>query len=194
MFKRIAAVAVLMVLGASTADAQRGGMHGQMSDSVPSMGMAQGMMMGGLMGEGMMGSGMMQMMGQGMGMMATGGPGPTTLLRMRDALELTGAQVSRLEEIQREVQNTVQPQMTAMMSSHDAARQALEGDAPDFDAYQRSLQAAANIMVQTHVAVARAQVDARKVLTPEQTARLEARGAQAMQGMMGGWGWGMIHR
>ena len=189
MIKRIAAVAVMMVLGASAADAQRGGMHGQMSDSVPSMGMAQGMMMGG-----MMGSGMMQMMAQGMGTMATGGPGPTTLLRMRHALELTDTQVSRLEEIQREVQSTVQPQMTAMMSSHDAARQALQGDSPDFDAYQRSLQTAANIMVQMHVAMARGQVEARELLTPEQRERLETRGSEMMQGMMGGWGWGMMHR
>ena len=188
MFKRFAAVAVMMALGTTAAEAQRGGMHGQMTDSVPSMGIAQGMMMGGMMGQGIMGSGMMQMMGQGMGMMATGGPGPAMLLRMRDALELTDAQVSRLEEIQRGLESTVQPQMTAMMSSHDAARQALEGDAPDFDTYQQSLQAAANVMVQTHVSMARAQVAAREVLTPEQLERLETRGSEMMQGMMGGRG------
>jgi Spy/CpxP family protein refolding chaperone len=169
-------------------------MHGQMSDSVPSMGMAHGMMIGGMMGQGMMGADMMQMMGQGMGMMATGGPGPATLLRMRETLDLTDAQVTRLEEIQRETQSTVQPQMTAMMSSHDAARQALQVAPPDFDTYERSLQAAANIMVQTHVAMARAQLEARDVLTPEQRESLATRGPEAMQGMMGGWGWGMMRR
>jgi Spy/CpxP family protein refolding chaperone len=148
----------------------------------------EGMMMGGMMGQGMMGSGMMQMMGQGMGMMPTGGPGPASLLRMRDALELTEPQVARLEAIQAEVQTTVQPQRSAMMSTHTAAAQALQGDSPDFDAYQQDLQAAANIMVQAHVAMARAQVEARAILTPDQRERLETRGMQMMQGVMGAGG------
>lgn len=196
MFKGIvAAVAALTVLGTATV-AQVGPRHGQMPDSFPSMGMTQGMMMGGMMGQGMMGSGMMGMMGQGMGMMATGGPGATALLGMRDALDLTDDQVGRLEAIRDELASTVQPQMTAMMSSHTAAAEALRADPPDFDAYQQGLQSAANIMVQTHVTMARAQVEARNVLTADQLETLRTRGPRMMGDVMQmhGWPGGMMGR
>lgn len=189
MIRRTVTVAMLMTLGASGAAAQRGGMRGQMPDTTPSMGMAHGMMMGGMMGQGMMGSGMMQMMGQGMGMMATGGPGPMTMLRLREALELTDEQVTRLESIQRDFQSTTQTQMSAATASHGAAAESLQGDPPDLEAYQRGLQGAANIMVQAHVAMARAAVEARGVLTPEQLERLRVEGTQMMHSMMGGYGW-----
>jgi Spy/CpxP family protein refolding chaperone len=194
--RRIAAVAaaVTVLAGAVAAAPQVAGMHGQDPNAAGSMGMAQGMMMGGMMGQGMMGSGMMQMMGQGMGMMATGGPGATAILRMHDALNLTDDQVKRLEKIQQDLQTTVQPQMAAMMSTQNAAAQALRGDSPDFNAYQQSLQAAANVMVQAHVAMARSQVEARNVLTTEQRQKLQTQGGQMMQGTMGAYGWGdMMH-
>lgn len=184
MFKRIAAVAALSALGVSAADAQQPGMHGHMSDSLPSMEKGQEMMMGGMMGQGMMGAGMMQMMGQGMGMMATGGPGPAMLLRMRDDLDLTGDQVSRIEEILGELRAGVEPQMSTAMSAHNAAKAALEADPADFDAYEQSLEAAANVMVQLHVAMARAQVETREVLTPEQRENLSERRMKMMPGMM----------
>jgi Spy/CpxP family protein refolding chaperone len=41
-------------------------------------------------------------------------------------------------------------------------------------------------MVQTHVAMARAQVEAREVLTADQREHLETRSTQMMQGMMQG--------
>jgi Spy/CpxP family protein refolding chaperone len=143
----------------------------------------------------MMGSGMMSMIGQGMGMMATGGPGATALLGMRDALDLTGDQVGRLEAIRDELTATVQPLMTAMMSSHTAAAEALRTDSPGFDAYQQGLQAAANIMVQTHVTMARAQVEARNVLTADQLELLRAQGPRMMGDVMQMHGWpGMMGR
>jgi Spy/CpxP family protein refolding chaperone len=196
MMRRIAAVAAAVTLlgGAVAAAPQVAGMHDQDPNAAGSMGMAQGMMMGGMMGQGMVGSGMMQMIGQGMGMMATGGPGAAAILRMRDALDLTDDQVSRLEKIQQDLQTTVQPQMTAMMSTQSGAAQALRGDSPDFNAYQQSLQAAANIMVQAHVAMARSQVEARNVLTPEQRQKLQTQGGQMMQGTMGTYGWGGMMR
>lgn len=194
MLKRVIATAALVLLGTTTAAAQMHGMHGQATDTTPSMGMARGMMMGGMMGQGMMGSGMMQMMGQGMGMMATGGPGPMTLLRMQDELELTDEQVGRLESIQAESQEQMQTQMTAAMDAHREAAQALEGDAPDLQAYQQTLQGAANIMVQMHVGMARTSMEARDVLTPEQRERLGEQGPEMMQGMMGRYGWGGMMR
>jgi len=192
VLSRIAAVAATVTAlgGAAAAVPQVAGMHGQGPNAAGSMGMARGMMMGGMMGQGMMGSGMMQMMGQGMGMMATGGPGATAILRMREALDLSDDQVSRLEKIREDLQATVGPQMTAMMSTQSAVAQALQGETPDFNAYQQSLQAAANIMVQTHVAMARSQVDARNVLTPEQRQKLQTQGLRMLHDSMGAYGWG----
>ncbi|MDZ7780496.1 MAG: periplasmic heavy metal sensor [Gemmatimonadota bacterium] len=187
--KTTTAMLALTLFGVTAVAGQAGGMQrmqGQMSDSTPSMGMAHGMMMGGMMGHGMMGSGMMPMMGQGMGMMATGGPGPTTLLRMRDALELSDDQVARLQELEEAFQEETGSHMNAAMASHEEAARALQGDAPDLGAYQQSLQAAANVMVQFHAAMARAAIDAREVLTPEQRERLNTQGAQMMGDMMRG--------
>lgn len=194
MITRIVATLTLMMLGTIPAAAQMGGMRGQVPDSVPSMGMGQGMMMGGMMGQGMMGSGMMAMMGQGMGMMATGGPGPMTLLRMEDVLELTEEQIERLEALQERFRENTTSHVSNMMSSHQAAAQALEGDVPDLETYQQRLQAQANIMVQFHVAMARAVMEAREVLTPEQRERLRTEGPQMMDGMMGRYGWGGMMR
>lgn len=196
MFRGILAAAVVVtVLGGAVA-LQQGQRRQQVPGMMgPSMGMAQGMMMGGMMGQGMMGSGMMGMMGQGMGMMATGGPGAAAMLDMRDALDLTDEQVSRLETIRDELAATVQPLMTAMMSSHTAAADALRGEEPDFDAYQQGLQGAANIMVSVHVAMARSQAEARDVLTPDQFERLQSRGPQMMGDVMQMHGWpGMMGR
>jgi Spy/CpxP family protein refolding chaperone len=189
MIKRFAAVAALLLLGSAAAEAQRQPMmHGQATDTVPSMEMARGMMMGGMMGRGMMGSGMMGMMGQGMGMMTTGGPGPAALLRIRDALELTDEQVSTLESMRADLQGQMQGRMTAMMTAHQAAAAALDSETPDWDAYEGNLATAANIMVQTQVMMARAAQDAQEVLTPEQREALEARGTQMMRGTMRGMG------
>jgi Spy/CpxP family protein refolding chaperone len=181
----LAALATVAVLGSTAVVVQEGPSRQQVPGMMgPSMGMAQGMMMGGMMGQGMMGSGLTQMMGQGMGMMATGGPGAAAMLDMRDALDLTDEQVSRLETIRDELAGTVQPLMTAMMASHTAAAEAIQGDTPDFDAYQQGLQAAANIMVSAHVAMARSQVEAREVLTPKQLELLRDRGPSTIRGFM----------
>ncbi len=187
MIKRFTAVAALLLLGASAAEAQRRPMmHGQAADTVPTMEMARGMMMGGMMGQGMMGSGMMQMMGGGMGMMATGGPGPTALLRLRGELELTDEQVSRLESMRDGLQAQMQARMTAMMTAHQAAASALSSETPDWDAYEGNLETAADLMVRTHVMMAHAARDARDLLTPEQRETLDARGMDMMRGMMHG--------
>lgn len=189
MIKRFANVVALLFLGATAADAQMHPMmHDQVADTTPSMEMARGMMMGGMMGSGMMGSGMMRMMGRGMGMMATGGPGPTALLRMRDALELTDEQVSVLESMGADLQAQMRGRMTAMMTAHQAAAAALDSETPDWQAYEGNLETAADIMVRTHVMMARAALDARDVLTPEQREALDARGMEMMQGMMHGMG------
>lgn len=185
MIKRFAAVVALLLLASTAAEAQMPPrMHDQVADTVPSMEMARGMLMGGMMGQGMMGSGMMRMMGGGMGMMATGGPGPTALLRMGDSLELTGEQVSALESMGADLQSQVQGRMTAMMTAHQAAAAALDSETPNWEAYEGNLETAADIMVRTHVMMARTARDARDVLTPEQRETLDTSGMEMMRGMM----------
>ena len=159
---------------------------GQGSDTVPGM-MGQGVAMGGMMqmmGEGMMGPGMMEMMGQGMGMMATGGPGPAMILRMGEVLDLTDEQRTQLQAIQSEYSDSVQPLMAEVMEAHQDATTALEGDSPDFRAYERTLREAADQMVQAHVAMAQAAADGGGVLTEEQRQQLQG-SMQMMRGMMG---------
>lgn len=129
------------------------------------MGQMMQMLNQGMMGGGMMGPGMMNMMGQGMGMMTTGGPGPTMILRMGDALNLTEEQRTQLEAIQTEYSDSVQGLMNRAMEAHQNAAAALEGDSPDFDAYEEALREGADQMVEAHVAMARVAAEAREVLT-----------------------------
>lgn len=155
------------------------------------MGDAMGMMGQSMMGQGMMGGGMMQMMGQGMGMMGTGGPSPAMILRMGNALALTDKQRSQLEAIRDEHQADATPMMSDMRSAQREAMDALAGDSPDLEAYEAALRAGANRMIEAHVAMARAAVEARSVLTAEQRDQLEG-GMSMLQGMMGQDGSGMM--
>ncbi len=80
--------------------------------------------------------------------------------------------------------------MQEAMEAHGRAQEILGGaDAPDFDAYEEALQDISEKMVDVHVAMARAAVGARDVLTEEQREHLQE-GMGMMQGMTGG---GMMH-
>jgi uncharacterized membrane protein len=190
MLQRMWLPAVCWLFIATGLSAQGRGMRGGMPDAMPGMGDGMGMdgmmqmMAQGMMGEGMMGPDMMDMMGQGMGMMATGGPAPAMILRMGDALSLTEQQRTRLQAIQTEYSNAVQPLMAAVMQAHQNAAMALEGDSPDLAAYERALREGTGPMVEAHVAMARAAAEARDVLTEAQREQLQG-GMQMMQGMMG---------
>ena len=136
-----------------------------------------------IMGEGMS-SQMLQRVGQGVGIVVTGGPGPAMILSMGEAVNLTDDQRAQLEAIQAEYSEAAQPHMPGMIAAHQDVRAALEGDSPDFGAYEHALQEAADLMVQAHVAMARAAEEARNVLTDEQLERLGS-GMPMMYGMMG---------
>ena len=174
---RMPLIAAVLILGASNLSAQVAGQGSGMG-----RGMMEGGMLGGMMGNGMMSAEVMDMMGHGVGMMATGGPGPETILRMGEALNLTDEQKSRLQAIQTEYTDSVQPLMAGAREAHESAAAALEGE-PDFEAYERALSEGAEQMVQAHVAMARAATEARAVLTDEQRERLRGV-AQMMRGMM----------
>lgn len=108
-------------------------------------------------GMGMMGEHCMKMMG---------GPPPAMLLQHQEELGLSADQVRRIEQIQTEAAGA--SHMGAVMAAHREAAELLHADRPDFAAYEAKLRAAADHMIQAHTQMARAAVQARDVLTPEQ--------------------------
>lgn len=176
MMKRQAMMTAIAatLISAGAVSAQAHDAHGHAGEEPPGMMhemMGERMMT--MMGQGMMGRGMMQMMSEGMGMMPTGGPAPSMLLRMREALELSDEQVSRLEEIRdRHGARSHAPGDSGMMEAPQNAAAMLEGDEPDLDAYEAELRDLADRMVEVHVRMTRAALEARDVLTDEQRARL----------------------
>ena len=110
-------------------------------------------------------------------------PGPMMILQLREPLGLTQAQVGRLEAIRDRVQGEHQPHMQAAMRAMQEAQALLEGPTPDLSRYEAKLREAADHHVQAHVPMARAWLEAREVLTPEQRSNLQF-GMKVMQQMM----------
>jgi hypothetical protein len=154
--------------------------------------------------EGMMGQGMMQMCpmmgGQAMagheGKMSRGGmagmdhamAGAGALFGGVD-LGLTSDQRAELDAVVATAREEHRAHMREAMSVQAGAAEALTGPQPDLGAYERTVQEAATHMAAAHVALAKASVEARSLLTPDQVAKLP-QGAQLfntmMCGMMGG--------
>ncbi len=133
--------------------------------------------------------------GQGMmGMMAC--PSPSLILRQKEALNLTESQVERLEAIQKEVAEARETDMGQVRPLHMQVMQALEGDEPDFSAYETALKELADHHVNMQVGMARASQRALELLSSEQRSNVrygmrlmrEMRSTGMMQGteMMGG--------
>lgn len=102
-----------------------------------------------------------------------GGPPAALLLEHREALSLTAEQVGRLEAISDRTEAIGAEHMQPVRAAHMRAAELLRADSPDFDEYEDALEAAAEHMVEAHVALVRASVEARQVLTPEQRATLQ---------------------
>lgn len=163
------AMTVAAALVAAPAMAQ--GHHGARQDS------ARGGMMQGQ--PGMMQGGMMQMMRgmhgqQGMmgGMMGMAA-GPGVILGLRESLELTEDQVTRLEALRESTRQQMHGHMMEGMQTMRSAWELLDSDSPDLDAYEARLREASDHMVLAHTAMARAAVEARELLTADQRERLE---------------------
>jgi len=126
-------------------------------------GMAGGMMggYGAMGGYGMMGA------TEGMASL------PAGLLAAAEQLGLSADQKTRLESIATTARENGVSQMQAARQARQQAAQALNGNAPDLDAYAKALHTASDHMVQAQVAMAKASLDARAVLTPEQRTRLQ---------------------
>lgn len=201
---------IMLLLGiglvmAAPAEAQMGHMHNmwQRPDTAPAdssmaqgwqPGMARypgmmGMGYGGRMGPSMMGGyfgahGLMG--GAGMGMMiAYGLPSPGVILGMQDDLGLSDAQVSQLESLQRNVQETLRADLTSAEEAWEQASSILESATPDLHAYEQKLQEVSTERVDAQVAVANASVQARSILTQEQLQKVRD-GISMLQGMFQG--------
>jgi hypothetical protein len=119
-------------------------------------------------------------------------PDAAVMLRLRRALDLTDAQVRQLDTIRVQTQRAIEPHLRAARAARLAADSALAGDSPNVDRYQAGLRTAADNLVQAQVLRARAALQARGVLTPEQRSNLRfaARFRRSMPaaGMRGRWG------
>jgi Spy/CpxP family protein refolding chaperone len=115
---------------------------------------------------------MMEMMGP---------PSPAMILNHRADLGLTSDQVSRLEQLQRDAASACTMHMRLAMTTYQAANRLLEPAAPRFAAYSAKLKEAAGHMVEAHVAMAKAAVAARNVLTAAQRQTVKDRMAQMHQ-------------
>ncbi|MBI4538276.1 MAG: Spy/CpxP family protein refolding chaperone [Gemmatimonadetes bacterium] len=194
MTARIFAVALATVVTTATAYAQAPGRHEQHHGlQQPKEGcVGAGGMMGGMTGDTMRRSGMMademvrHMSGaMTMTMMGMGaaGPGPGMILRLREPLGLTGEQIARLETLQ---ENTAQERarhLTAVREAEAKAVEALAGEDASVAEYETRLREAANHGVEAQVALARAAIEARAVLSEEQRSNLGCGMRTMMQGM-----------
>lgn len=99
-----------------------------------------------------------------------GGPPPAVLLDHGEALALSAEQVSRLAAIRDATD--VSAQMETVRAAHMRAAELLRADAPDLDEYEDALEEATEEMVAAHMAMVRANLEARQVLTAEQRTKL----------------------
>lgn len=102
-----------------------------------------------------------------------GGPHPQMLLQHQDTLGLDASQVSQLETLRDEAQQSAMPHMQPAGQAYMEASRLLEGQSPDFNGYESKLREAADHMVLALVGMARVGVEAREVLRPEQQDTLD---------------------
>ncbi len=121
---------------------------------------------------------MMQMMAmmQGQGGMMAMDDGPSMILKLKESLELSNDQVQRLTTLQKSSHAAMQPHMMGAMHAMKAGEKLLGGTAPDLKAYETALRDAANHMVLARTGMAKADVEARQVLTAQQRDRLTLAG------------------
>jgi Spy/CpxP family protein refolding chaperone len=114
---------------------------------------------------------------------------PSMILRMREQLGLTEVQVQRLEAVQQQMHQEHHGPMHAAMQERQHAQSLLQAETPDWGEHEARLRSASEHQVQAGLAMGRAAVAAREVLTGEQRTRLESApmtGAMMQGGGMGG--------
>jgi len=185
--KRWTMALALFALAAAPVAGQRmqmgaAGQHGAMKDQA--MMQTCHAMMGGsaaIQGHAMMGGEMTGMM-QGMG------SSPAALLSAAERLQLTPEQRALLEGLAKASDESQRAHLQSAMAAHQRAAEVLASDSPDLRAYERDLQEAASHMVQAHMVMTRASLEARAVLAPAQRTEMGhdlALTGPMMCGMMG---------
>ncbi len=139
---------------------------------------------------GMMSEGMQGMQGMHMQhmdpMMHVAVFAPPHLLEQRAALELTAEQVSRLEELGKELMELHDPAAAEAKAHHEQAMQLWEAEAPDADQLRQHAQAAMRAEETAKLALLTVAAQAKAVLTPEQQKHVAGMMQQHMRQMMHG--------
>lgn len=106
------------------------------------------------------------------GMMEQHRTAPKMLLKQRDMLQLTAAQVEQLEALQAAHKADCEKRMAAVKAAEEAAAAALSQATPDLTAYGARLREAANHKVDCKVDMARISQAGAALLTAQQRAHL----------------------
>lgn len=137
------------------------------------------------------GNGMMSMM-ENCPMMAAHAEGPGAILEQEAELELSAAQVARLEEIRTETAEARRRAMATMTELHEQIRTASAGGHFDEAAVRAAYDRMGDLHPEMAVTMLRARHEARNILTPAQREELRELDRGGMQGMMGGNGMGSM--
>jgi hypothetical protein len=111
---------------------------------------------------------------------------PPHLLERRAALELTAEQVSRLEELGKELTELHDQAAAEAKGHHEQAMQLWEAQAPDADQLRQHAQAAMRAEETAKLALLTVAAQAKALLTPEQQERVAGMMHEHMQQMMHG--------
>jgi Spy/CpxP family protein refolding chaperone len=138
------------------------------------------------------GMGMVSMM-QDCPMMGAMAQGPQAVLRHREELNLTNAQMSKLEAIRDSTKPIRAETMERMRSLHEQLRKATEGERFDEATVRTAFDRMGDLHTRIAVAMLRTRHEARQILTPEQREKLAGLGGgtmgmHRMMGMMSGMG------
>jgi Spy/CpxP family protein refolding chaperone len=170
MRKTMMALSILLLL-----DSQAG------AGQTPKPGPGKGGGMQHSMGQGMM------MCSEGMGSMMMSSTDPAMLLRAAEVLGLNARQKTTLQAIQTRHASTIASNQQQAKTAHQKLGDLLNAERPDLAAFEAALNQASTFGVNAHVAMARAAVEARAVLSKEQREK-----ANSLASMMhGGRGGGM---
>lgn len=134
--------------------------------------------------------GMMSMM-ENCPMMSGMRESPQAALEHREELELTEAQVGRLESLQEGAKPARMQAMERMRAVHEEIAAATAGEAFDEAAVRTAFDRMGDLHTETGVAMLRTRHEVRQILTPEQREKLSELGGgmmnmHAMMQMMGG--------
>jgi Spy/CpxP family protein refolding chaperone len=174
--------------GTMQSDYERGMMAGRT--------MGQGGMLGGMMGQGGAMCGMMGDMMDGMrGGLMMGRDGYQFYLNLREELNLTPDQVSKLQAIRLDFAEQALETWSDLILNRIRIQDALQQDEPSMNDVEKAIRNAYGLEADLQVQTIRAWNDARDVLTPEQReqARTSTQRGRMMHHETGGMGGEMSH-